>query len=129
MLDRGLLRCARLRDFTPRRGGGGLHRARRAGNIVIGGDHRLGGLLQMAEVIGLARYPAGDLLQVPRDVGELDPKRADPAGKLIDQTFAWRRSGCSAFQWCELRYRHRCFPAGLFEKYCMTSSCEVAALI
>jgi len=49
MLDRGLDHSARLGDFSDGSRGGGLHRLRRAGDAVIGGDHRFGGFLQMTE--------------------------------------------------------------------------------
>jgi hypothetical protein len=107
MLDRCLHRGARLADFTDGLGGRGLHRARGAGNIVVGGDHRLGGLLQMPESLGLAGYPPRHFLQVSRDVGEFDPKGADPVGELIDQAFAGRGSGFGAFQSCGLCHRYR----------------------
>ena len=68
--------------------GSGLHRPRRVGNLVIGRDHRLGGLLQMPEPVGLAGDTAGDFLQIACHVRELDAEAADPVRKLIDQTFA-----------------------------------------
>ena len=110
MLDRGLHHGARLGDFTDGRGRGGLHRLRRAGDIVVGGNHGLGGLLQMPEPLGLVGDAAGDFLQISGDVGEFDPEAADPVRKLIDQTFAVRGDGCGTFQLDGLRNRHRCIP-------------------
>ena len=98
VLDRGLHRGARLGDFVDGGGRGGLHRLRGAGDIVIGGNHGLGGLLQMPEPLGLAGDAAGDFLQISGDVGKLDPEAADPVRKLIDQTFAVRGDGRSAFR-------------------------------
>ena len=91
MLDRGFDRGARLRDFADGCGRRRLHRLRGAGDAVIGGDHGLGGLLQMAEPVGLAGDAARDFLQIAGDVGELDAEAADPIGELIDQPFADRR--------------------------------------
>ena len=93
MLHRGLDRGARLGDFADRGRCGGLHRLRRGGDVVIGGNHGLGGLLQMPETVGLGGDPAGDFLQIAGDVGKLDPEAADPVGKLIDQPFAVRGHG------------------------------------
>ena len=69
---------------------------------MIGGDHRLGGLLQMAEPVRLARYAVGDVLHITRDVGKLDAEAADPVGELIDQPVAGR--DCLLFS---LNLRHR----------------------
>ena len=79
-----------------------MHRLRGAGDVVIGRDHRLGGLLQMAEPVGLAGDAAGDFLQVAGDVGKLDAEAADPVGELIDQPFAVRRHGRGS----RLSHRH-----------------------
>ena len=81
--------------------GGRLHRLRRAGDIVIGGNHGLGGLLQMPEPFGLVGHPAGDFLQVSGNVGELDPEAADPVRKLIDQAFGVGRR-VRAAAWSQL---------------------------
>ena len=101
--DRGLHRGARLRDFVDGGGRGGLHRLRGAGDIVVGGDHGLGGLLQMPEAVGLVGDAAGDFLQISGDVRKLDPEAADPVRQLIDQTFAVRRHGRGTFRLCGLR--------------------------
>jgi hypothetical protein len=66
----------------------------------------------MSEPLGLAGHPAGDLLQISRDIREFNPKAADPIRKLIDQTFAIRGAGRRHFQFCGLRNRHRCIPPG-----------------
>jgi hypothetical protein len=79
---------------------------------VIGGNHGLGGRLQMPEPVRLARHAAGDFLQISCHIRELNPKAADPVRKLIDQTFGVRGDGCSAFQLYGLRNRHRCIPPG-----------------
>ena len=110
VLDRGLHRGARLGDFVDGGGGGGLHRLRGAGDIVVGRNHGLGGLLQMPEPIGLVGDPAGDLLQISGDVRKLDPEAADPVRKLIDQAFAVRRHGRSAVRLDGLCNRHHCIP-------------------
>jgi hypothetical protein len=107
LLDRGLHRGARLRDFTDGSRRRGLHRARRAGDIVIGGNHGLGGLLKMPEPLGLIGYAAGDFLQISGDVRELNPKAADLVGKLIDQAFAVRGDGRCSVQRGGLRNWHR----------------------
>ena len=91
MLDRGLHRGARLGDFADGGGRRRLHRLRGAGDVVIGGDHGLGGLLQMAEPLRLTGDAAGDFLQIAGDVGELDAEAADAVGELIDQPLAVRR--------------------------------------
>ena len=39
------------------------------GDAVIGGDHGLGGFLQMAEPVGLTGDAARDFLQISGDVG------------------------------------------------------------
>ncbi len=70
---------------------------------MVGGDHRLGGLLQMAETVRLARYAVGDFLDVTGDIGELDAEAADPVGELIDQPVAVR-----APMLFGLRHRHSC---------------------
>ena len=91
MLDRGFDRGARLRDFADGSGRRCLHRLRGAGDAVIGGDHGLGGFLQVAEPVGLAGDAARHFLQIAGDVGELDAEAADPVGELIDQPLADRR--------------------------------------
>ena len=63
-------------------------------DAVVGGDHRLGGPLQMSETIGLRRNPVRDFLDVARDVGKLDPETADPVGELIDEPLAVRSARC-----------------------------------
>ena len=45
----------------------------------------------MAETVRLARYTVGDVLDVTRDIGELDAEAADLVGELIDQPVATRR--------------------------------------
>ena len=60
---------------------------------MIGGNHGLGGLLQLAEPVGLAGDAAGDFPQIAGDVRKLNPEAADPVRQLIDQTFAVRRHG------------------------------------
>jgi hypothetical protein len=52
----------------------------------------------MPEPFGLHGHATGDLLQIARYVGKLDPKAADPAGKLIDQTLTVRDNGCGTIQ-------------------------------
>ena len=84
VLDRGVHRDARLGDFTDGRGGSRLHRLRCVGDVVIGGDHRLGSLLQMPEAVGLDRHALCDLLHIAGNVGELDPEAPDLVRKLID---------------------------------------------
>jgi len=106
VLHRRLHRSARLHDLADGGRGGGLHRARRGGDVVIGGDHGLGGLLQMPEAVGLGDDPAGDFLQVSRHIRELDAKAADPVRQLVDQTFAVRGGG--RVRLGRLRNRHRC---------------------
>jgi hypothetical protein len=76
------------------------------------GNHRLGGLLKTPEPLGLAGYPAGNLLQISGDVREFNPKAADPVRKLIDQAFAVRAEGRSRFRFRGLCNRHRCVPPG-----------------
>jgi hypothetical protein len=49
--------------------------------------------LKAPEPLGLAGYPAGNLLQISGDVREFDPKAADPVRKPIDQAFAVRSIG------------------------------------
>ena len=39
----------------------------------------------MSKLVGLLGYAAGDFLQIACHVCELDPKRTEPVGKLIDQ--------------------------------------------
>ena len=102
VLDRGVHRDARLGDFTDGRGGSRLHRLRCVGDVVIGGDHRLCGLLQMSEALGLGGYAMGDFLHIAGDVGELDPEAADLVRKLIDQPLARRGGGCCRLQVCSL---------------------------
>jgi hypothetical protein len=91
MLDRGFHHRARLGDLVHGRRRCRLNGLRGAGDVMVGGDHLLGGLLQMAKTVRLARYAVGDVLHVARDVGELDAKAADLVGKLIDQPVAGRR--------------------------------------
>ena len=69
---------------------------------MIGGNHGLGGLLQMAEPVGLAGDAAGDFLQIAGDVGKFDPEAADPVGQLIDQAFAVRRHRGGTVRRCGL---------------------------
>jgi hypothetical protein len=64
----------------------------------------------MPEPLGLAGYPAGDLLQISGDVREFNPKAADPVRKLIDQAFAVRGDGRCRFRFCGLCNRHRGIP-------------------
>jgi hypothetical protein len=64
-------------------------------------------LLQMTEPLGLGGDAACDFPQIACDVGELDPKAADPVGELIDQAFAVRGDGCHGLQLDGLRKRHR----------------------
>ena len=66
----------------------------------------------MPEAIGLVGDPAGDFLQISRDVRKLNPEAADPVRKLIDQAFGIRGDGRSAFQLYRLRNRHRRIPPG-----------------
>jgi hypothetical protein len=75
-----------------------LHRLRGVGDIVVGGDHRLGGLLQMSEPLRLGGNAVSDLLHIAGDVGELDPEAADPVRELIDQPLARRGLGRSRLQ-------------------------------
>ncbi len=137
VVDRGLHHGAGLGDFADRGRSRRLHRARRAGDIVIDGDHGLGGRLQMSESLRLGGEAACDFLDIAGDIGEFDPEPADLIGKLIDQTLTWRgvcawrgrcgRQGlCSrrglwqhlgdsgfggnGFQFCGLRDRHRFRP-------------------
>ena len=69
MLDRGFDRGARLRDFADGCGCRCLNRLRGAGDAVIGGDHGLGGFLQVAEPVGLTGDAARDFLQITGNVG------------------------------------------------------------
>ncbi len=110
VLDRGFDRGARLGDLIDRGGRGRLHRLRSAGDVVIGGNHGLGGSLQMSEPIGLVGDAARDLLQVSGHVGQLDAEAADPVRQLIDQALAVRGDGRSAFRFDGLHDRHHCIP-------------------
>ncbi len=116
VLDRGFHRGARLGDFIDGRGCGRLHRLGCTGDVVVGGNHRHSGLLQMLEACGLAGNPAGDFLQVSGHVRKLDPKAADPVRKLIDQPFAVRGAGGGKFQFCGLNDRHRRSPPGQWNR-------------
>src|SRR5882724_11289210 len=91
MFDRGLDRGARLRDLADGGGRRALHRLRSRGDAVIDGDHGLGGLLQMAEPVGLAGDAACHFPQIAGDVREFDAEAADPVGELVDQPFAGGR--------------------------------------
>ena len=108
MLDRGLDRGARLGDFADGGGRRRLHRLRGAGDAVIGGDHGLGGFLQMTEPLGLAGDAARDLLQIAGDVGELDAEAADSVGELVDQPLADRRHRRSPVRFAVIA----CTPCG-----------------
>ncbi len=66
----------------------------------------------MPEPLGLAGYPAGDLLQISGDVREFNPKAADPVRKPIDQALAVRAEGHSRFRFRGLCDRHRRVPPG-----------------
>ena len=110
VLHRRLHRVARLRDVFDGGGRGGLHRARGAGDIVIGGNHGLGGLLQLAEPVGLAGDTAGDFAQIAGDVRKLYAKAADPVRQLVDQTFAVRRCCGGVVRRCGLRNWHQETP-------------------
>jgi hypothetical protein len=66
----------------------------------------------MSEPLGLAGYAAGDFLEIAGDVGEFDPKAADPIRQLIDQTLAVGGNGDDSFPVHGLRKRHRCIPLG-----------------
>ena len=88
--DRGVDRVARLGDLADRGRGGRLHRLRGVGDVVVGRDHGLGGLLQMTEPVRLAGDAVRDLLDVAGDVGELDAETADAVGELVDQPFGQR---------------------------------------
>lgn len=110
VLDRGLHHGARLGDFSDRGRGGRLHRLRGAGDAVIGGDHGLGGFLQLAEPVGLAGDTARNFLEVAGDVGKFDPEAADPVGKLVDQALAGRRRGLGVIQFRTLSCRHHGIP-------------------
>ena len=107
MLDRGLDDAARLRDFADGSRRGRLHRLRGIGDAVIGGDHGLGGFLQLPEPVGLAGNPPRHFLQVAGDVGEFDAEAADPVGELIDQPFAGRRRRRGGFRFRGWSCRHR----------------------
>ena len=96
VLDRGFDRAARLGDLIDSGGRGRLHRLRSARDVVIGGNHGLGGSLQMPEPIGLVGDAARDLLQVSGHVRQLDAESADPVGQLIDQPLAFRGDRRSA---------------------------------
>ncbi|OIQ65239.1 hypothetical protein GALL_532040 [mine drainage metagenome] len=112
MLYRCLYHRARLHDVADSVRCRGLHRARRGRDIVVGGDHRLGGLLQMPETVGLGGNTPGDFLQVSCDIREFNPQAADPVRKLVDQAFAIRGHGRSAVLSCGLSNRHRRIPPG-----------------
>jgi hypothetical protein len=98
--------------------------ARKRRSLVIEEVEKDEGLENIAEVrwahqardgpvtpsIGLAGYPAGDFLQISRDVRELNPEAADLVRKLIDQTFAIRGDGRRTFQLYGVRNRNRCIP-------------------
>ena len=115
VLDRGFHRCARLGDFIDGGGRGRLHRLRRARDVAVGGNHGLGGSLQMPEPVGLGGDAARDLLQVSGHVRKLDPEAADPVRQLIDQTLAVGGGGCRAFHLDGLHKRHHCIPLSLRE--------------
>ena len=101
MPDRGFHRGARLGDLV--HGGRGCRQngLRGAGDVVVGGDHLLGGLLQMTETVRLARYTVGDFLDVARDIGKLDAEAADLVGELVDQPVAGR-----GYMLFSLHHRH-----------------------
>ncbi len=85
-LDRGVDRGARLRDLAGGRGRGRLNRLRCVGDVVVGRDHRLGGLLQVVEPLRLARDAAGDFLRRCRATSASSTPRPPIAvGKLIDE--------------------------------------------
>src|SRR6266700_2946372 len=79
-------------------------------DAVIGGHHRLGGLLQMSETLRLVADPARDFLHVAGDVGEFDAEAADAVRKAVDQALGVRGSSGHFSKSCGLRDRHRCFP-------------------
>jgi len=74
MLDRGVDHSARLGDFTDGLGSGCLHRLRRVGDIVVGGDHRLGGLLQMPEPLGLGQSRCATSCTLPATSASSTPR-------------------------------------------------------
>ena len=106
MLHGCLHRSARLHDLADGGRRGGLHRLRRSGDVVIGRDHGLGGFLKMPETVGLGGDPAGNFLQIARDVGKFNPKAADPGRQQIDQAFAIR--GVGRFRFRRPHNRHCC---------------------
>jgi hypothetical protein len=66
--------------------------------------------LQVPETLGLVGDTAGNFLQVARYIGQFDAEAADPARKLLDQSFAigGQRIGVVRLYW--LRERHCRIP-------------------
>ena len=95
--DRGFHGGARLRDLVDRGGGRRLHGLRGAGDVVVGRNHGLGGLLQVAEPVRLRRDALRHFLHIAGDVGELDAEAADAVGELVDEALALRRR-CGEFR-------------------------------
>jgi len=74
---RSLPRCA-LRDFHRRQPTWRIATARERGRDTRLAETIVSAVfLKMPEPLGLAGYPAGDLLQISGDVRELNPKAAD----------------------------------------------------
>ena len=72
---------------------GALRVARRIVDAAVAGDHRLGGIVQGAEVVGLLRHARRHLLDISGDIRDLDAEAAQPARQLGDDTI-----GLAAFR-------------------------------
>src|SRR5579883_748299 len=102
---RGFHHVARLGDLVHRVRACRLHGLRGIGDVMVGGDHGLRGLLQLAEPLGLVGDAAGHLLDIAGDVGQLHAQAADAVGELVDQPFAGRL-GAGRFHFHGRSYRH-----------------------